>query len=104
MGSTIPFPRKSEDSPQPELFEWHTWNPAAMEPGHIFLLSNRDELKAQDGLQSPWAVLACPHCGTLGLITEQQHLGQDSILCGNPACSCHLYITQRSTFEYLPAN
>lgn len=75
-----------------------------MEPGQLFLLRNRTEVKEQDGPQNPWAVLSCPRCSTLGLITESQYRGQDSVLCGNPECSCHLFINNRAYFEFLPAH
>ena len=30
-----------------------------------------------------WAVLACPSCGSLGLITRQQCAGLDAMICGS---------------------
>lgn len=75
-----------------------------MEPGSVFLLHNRFELRAQDGPQSFWAVLACPQCGVMGLITEPQYCGEHSVICGSDSCGCHFFIQDRARFEYLPAH
>ncbi len=87
-----------------ELIEVSNWNPTAMEPGFVFLLRNRLELRNENGPHSFWAMLACPQCGTLGLITEPQYRGQDSVVCGSGQCSSHFFINDRTHFEYLPAH
>ena len=45
------------------------WLPEQMEPGTIFVLENAGEVGDQE--DPYWAVLSCPECGTLGLITRQ---------------------------------
>ncbi len=87
---------------QTELLEMSVWVPQSMEPGSVFLLRNRSELRVEHGLHGFWAVLACPQCGTLGLITEPQYRGEHSVMCGSPHCSCHFLIHDHSRLEYLP--
>ena len=86
-----------------QVVELPVWVPEAMEPGCVFLLTNRFELRTQRELHSFWAVLACPLCGTLGLITAQQYWGLESVLCGSHQCGCHFLIEAESLFRYLPA-
>ncbi len=85
-----------------ELIEIPVWVPEAMQPGYLFLLPPEAELGPRQGSDSFCAVLSCPQCGTLGLITEGQYLGQDSVLCGSGLCSCHFFIHDHSFIEYLP--
>jgi hypothetical protein len=87
-----------------EVVEVFTWDPRAMMPGFLFLLRNRLELRKENGSHSFWAILACPQCGIVGLITELQYLGQDSVVCGSTGCSAHFFINDRTHFEYLPAH
>jgi len=49
------------------------WLPEQMEPGTIFVLENAGEVGDQE--DPYWAVLSCPECGTLGLITRRQMRG-----------------------------
>lgn len=86
---------------QTELVEMTAWVPDAMEPGCVFLLRNRFQLRVENGPCGFWAVLACPQCGTLGLITEPQYRGEYSVICGSPHCSCHFLIHDHSRLEYL---
>ena len=46
------------------------WIPEQMQPGTIFVLENAGDVG--EGDDPYWAVLACPGCGTLGLITRRQ--------------------------------
>jgi hypothetical protein len=39
-----------------------------------------------------WAVLACPSCGTLGLITRKQIAGLLAVICGSGKCSAQFFI------------
>ena len=87
-----------------ELVEMSAWVPEAMGPGHLLLLRNRHELTLESGPHSFWAVLACPQCGTFGLITERQYVGEHSVLCGNQFCGCHFFIEERSRFEFAPVH
>ena len=66
------------------------WIPEQMQPGTVFVLENAGELgKNEDPY---WAVLACPECGTLGLITRRQMAGITPVICGSEKCSAHFFI------------
>src|SRR5207253_1229899 len=39
-----------------------------------------------------WAVLSCPKCGTLGLITRKQLAGLLPVICGSDKCSAQFFI------------
>ena len=43
------------------------WIPEQMQPGTIFVLENAGHIGEKE--DPYWAVLSCPSCGTLGLIT-----------------------------------
>ena len=53
-----------------ELSILSEWIPEQMEPGTIFVLENAGEVGEKD--DPYWAVLACPTCGQLGLVTRKQ--------------------------------
>lgn len=68
-----------------ELQYLEAWIPEKMEPGTVFLLDGPNSLGRGD---NPFvAVLACPGCGTVGLITRRQLSGRESMICGSPSCS-----------------
>jgi hypothetical protein len=69
-----------------ELSVLNEWIPEQMQPGTIFVLENAGEVNEDDPY---WAVLACPECGTLGLITRRQLGGVAPIICGSDKCSAH---------------
>jgi len=61
------------------------WIPEKMDPGTIFMLENQAKLGQA---QNPYvAVMSCPRCGTLGLITRRQLYGGETIICGGDVCS-----------------
>jgi hypothetical protein len=66
------------------------WIPEQMEPGTIFMLENAGEVGDQE--DPYWAVLACPSCGTLGLITRRQIAGLIPVICGSDQCSAQFFI------------
>ena len=66
------------------------WIPEQMGPGTVFVLDNADET-GEDG-DPYWAVLACPACATLGLITRNQMAGTIPIICGSDHCSAQFHI------------
>jgi hypothetical protein len=73
-----------------ELNVLNEWIPEQMEPGTLFVL---EELENRSNADDPfWAVLACPACGTLGLITRKQVAGLIAIICGSDQCSAQFYI------------
>jgi hypothetical protein len=63
------------------------WIPEQMQPGTLFVLENAGEMGEQD--DPYWAVLSCPECGTLGLITRRQVNGIAPVICGSDHCSAH---------------
>jgi hypothetical protein len=61
------------------------WIPERMDPGTVFVLENQAKLGQA---HNPFvAVMSCPRCGTLGLITRRQLYGQEAMICGGEACS-----------------
>lgn len=75
---------------QSELELLDQWIPEQMEPGTLFLLENDQSLGDP---RNPYvAVLACPGCGTLGLITRGQCAGAQSMICGSDHCSLEYYL------------
>jgi hypothetical protein len=73
-----------------ELQMLDQWIPEQMEPGTLFLLENSESLG--DPKDPFVAVLACPGCGTLGLITRVQFCGLLSMICGSDNCSLEYYL------------
>jgi hypothetical protein len=73
-----------------ELNVLNEWIPEQMQPGTLFVLENAGEVG--DQLDPYWAVLACPSCGTLGLITRKQIAGLISVICGSGDCSAQFFI------------
>jgi hypothetical protein len=66
------------------------WIPEQMEPGTMFLLDGARKLGKADNPY--WAVLACPSCGALGLITRQQCAGLEAMICGSDTCSAEYFL------------
>jgi hypothetical protein len=48
------------------------------------------------------AVLSCPRCGTIGLITRRQLCGGDAMICGGDICSAE-YRLEGETIQYRKA-
>ena len=90
-------PLEEEASIMTELNLLEVWIPEQMQPGTIFLLEQAGELgKAENPY---WAVLACPSCGSLGLITRQQCAGLETMICGSSECSAE-YFLEEKTIRY----
>lgn len=66
------------------------WIPEQMSPGTLFVLENAGEVGEQD--DPYWAVLACPECGTLGLVTRRQINGFIPVICGSDRCSAQFFM------------
>jgi len=66
------------------------WIPEQMGPGTLFVLENAGEVGEKD--DPYWAVLACPECGALGLVTRRQINGVLPIICGSTRCSAHFVL------------
>ncbi|HVC47781.1 MAG TPA: hypothetical protein VND90_11080 [Terracidiphilus sp.] len=61
------------------------WIPEKMDPGTVFVLENQTKL---GHAQNPYvAVMSCPRCGTMGLITRRQLCEGETMICGGEACS-----------------
>jgi hypothetical protein len=73
------------------------WIPERMDPGTIFLLENQAKL---GHAHNPYvAVMSCPRCGTLGLITRRQLYGGEMMICGGEVCSAE-YRLDGETIQY----
>ncbi len=66
------------------------WIPEQMQPGTLFVLENAGEVG--EGDDPYWAVLSCPECGTLGLITRRQIAGLIPVICGSDQCSAQFFL------------
>ena len=81
-----------------ELSVLGEWIPEQMEPGTIFVLENAGEVGERD--DPYWAVLSCPSCGQLGLITRKQVGGLMPVICGSESARrSSLFATSRSCRE-----
>lgn len=76
------------------------WIPEQMEPGTLFILENAGQVGEPD--DPYWAVLACPECGTLGLITQRQMRGLVPVICGSAECSAQFIIHDEQVFPRKP--
>ena len=81
---------RSEVNMVAELNVISEWIPEQMGPGSMFVLENAGEMGEQE--DPYWAVLACPSCATLGLITRRQIAGLLPIICGSDQCSAQFYL------------
>jgi hypothetical protein len=80
-----------------ELSFIEDWIPEQMEPGTLFVLEHAGDLGEP---RNPyWAVLACPACGSLGLITRTQYTGTEPMICGGEICSAE-YFLRDGTITY----
>ena len=73
-----------------ELQLLEEWIPEQMEPGTLFVLESAGTMG--DAGNPYWAVLSCPACGALGLITRRQYSGTESMICGSESCSAEYYL------------
>jgi len=76
------------------------WIPEQMEPGSLFVLENAGQVG--DHEDPYWAVLACPECGTLGLITQRQVSGLIPVICGSDQCSAQFIILNEQVMPRRP--
>ncbi len=73
-----------------ELTLLSEWIPEQMQPGTVFVLENAGQVG--DSADPYWAVLACPACGMLGLVTRKQMAGLLSVMCGSKTCAAQFFI------------
>ncbi|MGB9106296.1 MAG: hypothetical protein WCC59_16185 [Terriglobales bacterium] len=84
-----------------EIDVLNEWIPEQMGPGAMFVLENAGEVgEAEDPY---WAVLACPDCGTLGLITRRQIAGLIPIICGSDKCSAQFFLNEGQVVARQPS-
>jgi hypothetical protein len=84
-----------------ELNLLDVWIPEQMQPGTLFMLEEAGELGRPENPY--WAVLSCPSCGSLGLITRQQYAGREAMICGSDECSAE-YFLEEKTIRYRQSN
>jgi hypothetical protein len=94
---------QAEFSPPASLHHVFDDSPTDLTPGDIIILDHSQILRAQ--VESDFfAVLACPGCGVLDLLTPAQYFGLVPVICGSDFCSCSFRIEGESRIVYLPAN
>ena len=84
-----------------ELSVLSEWIPEQMDPGTIFVLENAGEVGDKD--DPFWAVLSCPGCGQLGLVTRKQIAGLLSVMCGSKQCSAEFFIREDEIVRRKPS-
>jgi hypothetical protein len=77
------------------------WIPEQMQPGTLFVLENAGDMG--EGDDPYWAVLACPECGTLGLVTRKQIAGLVAVICGSDCCSAQYFIQENDIVARKPS-
>lgn len=75
----------------------------SMARGDIILLGETGPLRELVD-QAFFAILACPICGKLDLVTQAQYSGIETVICGYEDCACHFRINRRREIAYLPVN
>jgi hypothetical protein len=84
----------------PDLQFLEEWIPDRMDPGTVFMLENKTRL---GNTQNPYvAVMSCPRCGTMGLITRRQLFAGEALICGGDACSAE-YRLEGESILFRPA-
>ena len=83
-----------------ELNVLSEWIPEQMLPGTMFVLENAGEVGEKE--DPYWAVLSCPSCGTLGLITRKQPAGLLPVICGSEKCSAQFFIRESDILPRKP--
>src|SRR5260370_35893507 len=69
------------------------WIPERMDLGTVFVLENHSKL---GNAQNPYvAVMSCPRCGTMGLITRGQLCAAETMICGADSCSAEYRVEER---------
>jgi hypothetical protein len=75
----------------------------SMQPADVITLEGSEGLRHSVD-PTFFAVLACPKCGALSLITFQQYFGIIPVICGSRLCPCLFRIADESQLVYLPVN
>jgi hypothetical protein len=83
-----------------DLHVLEEWIPERMDPGTVFLLQNQSKL---GHAQNPFvAVMSCPRCGTMGLITRRQLFAGETMICGGDVCSAEYQLEGENIEFRLP--
>jgi hypothetical protein len=83
-----------------ELQFLEEWIPDRMDPGTIFVLENQAKFGQR---QNPYvAVMSCPRCGTMGLITRTQLTQGEIMICGGDVCSAEYKLDGESILYRSP--
>lgn len=71
------------------------WIPDLVEPGSVLLLNNTSD---DPGASSSFcALLTCPNCGRMEVLTEEQFTGQVPVVCGGLDCPVQFYLREGKT-------
>lgn len=101
--SVAPAARQEELLPPDSLHHIFDDSLKHLAAGDIILLHESPTLKSE--VESDFfAVLACPRCGILDLLTSSQYFGATPVICGSNSCSCSFRIEDESRIVYLPVN
>lgn len=96
--------RREEEFPGPDSLR-HVFDDSAahLDPGDVIVLGDSESLRSQvePGF---FAVLACPRCGTLNLITPSQYFGTVPVICGSNSCPCSFRIKDECRIDYMPVS
>lgn len=66
------------------------WIPRLVEPGSVLLLNNATDDPAANS--SYCALLTCPSCGRMELLTEEQFTGHEPVTCGGAGCPAQFFL------------
>lgn len=81
----------------------HEESTESMTRGDIILLGETGPLRELVD-EAFFAILACPSCGKLDLLTQAQYSGIETVICGYDDCACHFRINCGREIAYLPVN
>ncbi len=95
--------QQEQFSPPDSLHHVIDGSPNHLTPGDIIVLNESQTLRSEVELDF-FAVLACPRCGILDLVTAAQYFGLSPVICGSNSCSCSFRIEDEAHIVYLPVN
>jgi hypothetical protein len=84
----------------PDMHLLEEWIPERMDPGTVFVLENQTKLES-----APYpyvAIMSCPRCGAMGLITRRQLCSGEHMICEGSFCSAE-YRLEGETILYRAA-
>jgi hypothetical protein len=77
------------------------WIPERMGPGKIFPLERPQKQPNEPG-NDLLAVLACPECGEIGLISRLHLAGIYPVICGSDQCSAEYFLRDENIVPRKP--